>query len=77
MNNNHHSAISTLSECRLNEAQTGLEKGDHVKPDYIFVINQLTDKRGEFNLLTLSAFLDYDKAFGTVIRNKPHCVNNL
>ena len=44
--NNHHSAISTLSECRLNEAQTGLEKGDHVK--------QITS-----TLLTLRRLMSY------------------
>lgn len=34
------------------------------------IINQISEKHREFNLPTLITFLDYDKAFGRVIRKK-------
>jgi hypothetical protein len=37
---------------------------------FIIIVNQLVEQHRIFNLLTLIAFLDYDKAFGNIIRNK-------
>jgi hypothetical protein len=38
--------------------------------DDIFTIKQVTEKRREYNLETHIAFIDYEKAFDRVNRNK-------
>jgi hypothetical protein len=55
-----------VSESILGEPQNGFRKGPPCI-DFIFVINQVNDKHREFNLPTLTAFLDYEKAFDKVI----------
>lgn len=61
--------INVINEALLKEEQCGFRKGRSCS-DCVFIIQQLIQKRREFNLPTYILFIDYEKAFDSVIRNK-------
>jgi hypothetical protein len=60
--------LRTISEALLEEKQNGFRTGRSTA-DNIFIL-QVTEKRREFNLQTHVAFIDFEKAFDKVNRNK-------
>lgn len=53
----------------ISESQNGFRKGRSCA-DCIFTINQIIEKHREHNLPTYIIFIDYEKAFDNVCRNK-------
>lgn len=61
--------IKTISEVLLKEEQSGFRKGRSCS-DNVFSIKRILEKRREVNLETHIAFIDFEKAFDSVVRNK-------
>lgn len=61
--------LNVINEHILREEQCGFRKGRSCS-DAIFTIEQLIQKRREFNLPTCILFIDYEKAFDRLSRNK-------
>lgn len=61
--------LNIISEYILTEEQNGFRKGRSCS-DCIFVIEQIIQKRREFNLPTYMLFIDYEKAFDRLIQRK-------
>lgn len=61
--------LTTISEHIISNYQHGFRKGRSCT-DCIFTMTQLIEKRKEHNLPTFLAFIDYEKAFDKVNRNK-------
>lgn len=59
--------LTTISDSLLLEEQSGFRQGRSCT-DNVFTINQIIEKRREFNLETHIAFIDYEKAFDRVNR---------
>lgn len=61
--------LKNISHALLLEEQNGFRKGRSCI-DSIFTLKQLFEKRREFNLETHVAFIDFEKAFDRVDREK-------
>lgn len=61
--------LNTISEYKLREEQCGFRKGRSCS-DCVYVAQQIIQKRREFNLPTYMMFVDYEKAFDRVKRDK-------
>lgn len=61
--------IKAISEALLGEEQNGFRKGRSTS-DNVFILQQILEKRREFNLPTHLAFIDFEKAFDNVNRTK-------
>lgn len=61
--------LNIIIENMLSESQNGFRKGRSCA-DCIFSINQIIEKHREHNLPTYMIFVDYEKAFDNVCRNK-------
>ncbi|KAJ4434064.1 hypothetical protein ANN_16383 [Periplaneta americana] len=61
--------LQPLVEPILQEPQCGFRKGRSCI-DAVFTIKQIVEKRKEFNLPTYLLFLDYEKAYDRVLRQK-------
>ena len=59
--------INIINEALLIKEQCGFRRGRSCS---IFILQQLIQKRREFNLPIYFLFIDYEKAFGTVTRGK-------
>jgi hypothetical protein len=58
-----------IAETKLSEEQCGFRKGISCM-DGIFTTKLIIEKRREYNLPTYLLFIDYEKAFDRVGRNK-------
>lgn len=61
--------LKIITDSLLLEDQCGFRKGRSCS-DNIFVLKQILEKRKEFNYRTCLAFVDYEKAFDRINRNK-------
>jgi hypothetical protein len=61
--------LKVITDKLLLEEQSGFRQGRSCIDD-VFTLKQITEKRREFNLETHLAFIDYNKAFDHVDRNK-------
>jgi sorting nexin-29 len=61
--------LSSIAERKLSEEQCGFRKGRSCT-DGIFTTKLIIEKRREYNLPTYLLFIDYEKAFDRVDRNK-------
>jgi len=61
--------LKSITEAIIGEEQHGFRKGRSTN-DNVFIIKQIIEKRREFNLETHIAFIDFEKAFDRVDRNK-------
>ena len=61
--------LKNIMENIIGEEQTGFRKGRSTI-DAVFTLQQLIEKRREYNLSTYIAFVDFDKAFDRVSREK-------
>jgi hypothetical protein len=61
--------LQTITEAILLENQSGFRKGRSCI-DNVFALNQIIEKRREFNLKMHIAFIDLEKAFDRINRSK-------
>jgi hypothetical protein len=69
MNLKGKTCLQTITEAILLENQSGFRKG-HSCIDNVFALNQIIEKRREFNLEMHIAFIDLEKAFDRINRSK-------
>jgi uncharacterized protein (UPF0128 family) len=61
--------LRTISEALLEEEQNGI-RTRRTTANNIFILQQVFEKRRKFHLQTHVAFIDFEKAFDKVNRNK-------
>jgi sorting nexin-29 len=61
--------LNTIIDAIIADSQNGFRKGRSCT-DSVFTLKMLIDKRHEYNFETLIAFVDYEKAFDRVNRQK-------
>ena len=61
--------LKIITETLIGEEQSGFRKGRSTS-DNIFILQQILEKRSEYNLQTHIAFIDFQKAFDNVDREK-------
>jgi hypothetical protein len=61
--------LNSISETFLGEEQCGFRKGRSTM-DAIFTLKQIIEKRREFSLPTFVLFIDYEKAYENLNREK-------